>query len=63
MLDKRLAALAVSAGVKAQSIVENAHQHMALEAQSLTNDQWEFEIERLTQEFVRDLPSELWNDP
>jgi predicted DNA-binding mobile mystery protein A len=47
---------------KAKTIVAKAEEHMALEAQTLSPSKNQFEIDRLTQEFIRDLPSELWND-
>lgn len=47
---------------KAQAKVKKVNQHMALEAQTLTRDRIEFEIERLTDELVKNLPAELWND-
>lgn len=47
---------------KALAIVERANQHMALEAQTLSKEQIDFEIRRLEQELVNGLPSDLWND-
>lgn len=47
---------------KAATIVARANEHMALEAQTLSGTQIDFEIDRLTQAFMRDLPGELWND-
>jgi predicted DNA-binding mobile mystery protein A len=47
---------------KATEIVEKANKHMALEAQTLSSDKIQFEIERLQQDFLKDLPAELWND-
>jgi len=47
---------------KALAIVERANKHMALEAQTLSKEQIEFEIRRIQQELVNDLPSDLWND-
>ncbi len=47
---------------KALGIVERANNHMALEAQTLSKEQIDFEIRRLQQEFVNTLPSDLWND-
>jgi len=55
MIDRR-------AHEKALAIVESTNQHMALEAQTLSKEQIQFEIRRLQQEFSNNLPSELWND-
>jgi hypothetical protein len=35
---------------------------MALEAQTISESKIKFEIDRLQQEFLKDLPSSLWND-
>lgn len=47
---------------KALAIVERTNKHMALEAQTLSKEQIDFEIRRLQQELVNELPSDLWND-
>lgn len=47
---------------KAMAIVEKANKHMALEAQTLSDSKIRFEIDRLQQGFLKDLPSDLWND-
>ena len=47
---------------KALAIVERTNKHMALEAQSLTKEQTDFEVDRLQQELLNKLPSDLWND-
>ena len=47
---------------KALAIVERTNKHMALEAQTLSKEQIEFEIRRLQQELVNAMPSDLWND-
>ena len=47
---------------KALAIVDRANKHMALEAQTLSKEQINFEIRRLQQEFVNAMPSDLWND-
>ena len=47
---------------KALAIVERTNKHMALEAQTLSKEQIEFEIRRLQQELVDAMPSDLWND-
>ena len=36
--------------------------HMALEQQALSKSQIESEIERLTEEILREQPGDLWND-
>jgi predicted DNA-binding mobile mystery protein A len=46
---------------KAQEIVEKANKHMALEDQTLSNEEIEYEIDRLKQEILQELPSEIWN--
>ena len=48
---------------KAKAIVEKAGKQMALEDQTLSSEQLKFEVERLARDFVRELPSDLWNDP
>lgn len=47
---------------KALDIVNKTNKHMALEAQTLSKEQIDFEVKRLQQEFIKDLSSELWND-
>ena len=47
---------------KALAIVDRANKHMALEAQTLSKEQINFEIRRLQQELVNAMPSDLWND-
>lgn len=47
---------------KALTIVESTNKHMALEAQTLSKEQIDFEIKRLQQEFVNAMPSDFWND-
>lgn len=47
---------------KALAIVDRANKHMALEAQTLSKEQINFEIRRLQQELVNEMPSDLWND-
>jgi predicted DNA-binding mobile mystery protein A len=47
---------------KATAIVEKTNKHMALEAQTISESKIKFEIDRLQQEFLKDLPSSLWND-
>lgn len=47
---------------KARKLVEQAGKHMALEAQSLSPHQMQYEIERLQRQIITDLPSDLWDD-
>jgi len=47
---------------KALKLVSNAGQHMALEAQSLSNEQMGFEVERLAQELKEKPPTNFWED-
>ncbi len=47
---------------KALKLVSKAGQHMALEAQSLSNEQIRFEVDRLTQELKDKPPTDFWED-
>lgn len=47
---------------KAREQVKQASTHMALEAQSLSDELLAFEIERIASEIVEKMPSDLWND-
>ncbi len=47
---------------KAREQVKTASTHMALEAQSLNEEQLNFEIERIAAEIVEKMPSDLWRD-
>ena len=47
---------------KAHAQVKTASTHMALEAQSLSQEQPEFEIERIAEQIMDKLPSDFWND-
>ena len=47
---------------KALAVVERTNKHMALEAQTLSKEQIDFEVRRLQQELLSGLPSDLWND-
>lgn len=47
---------------KARARVRTASTHMALEAQSLSKEQLEYEIERIAAQIVDKMPSDLWND-
>lgn len=45
---------------KAEAVVKRASSHMALEKQSLTTRQMQDEISRLTDELMRERPSDFW---
>ena len=47
---------------KARTQVKAASTHMALEAQSLSKEQLEFEIERIAAQIMDKMPSDFWND-
>ncbi|MCB0523823.1 MAG: mobile mystery protein A [Saprospiraceae bacterium] len=47
---------------RAKKIVEAGGHHMALEAQSLSRKQIDFEIERLASNMLKNQPSDFWND-
>jgi len=47
---------------KASAIVERTNQHMALEGQTLSNQQIQFEVDRLQRELTNTLPFDLWDD-
>jgi len=47
---------------KATAVVERSNKHMALEAQTLTKEQINFEIRRIQSELESSMPSDLWND-
>jgi len=47
---------------KARAQVKTASTHMALEAQSLSKEQLEFEIERIAMQIMDKMPSDFWND-
>jgi len=46
---------------KAQSIVDRTNIHMGLEGQALTTERAKFELERLTEQILKDELSDLWN--
>jgi predicted DNA-binding mobile mystery protein A len=46
----------------AAEIVIKTNEHMALEAQSLSMEQIDFEVDRVAQEILRDRPSDIWNE-
>lgn len=47
---------------KATAIVNQTSQHMALESQTLSKEQLQFEIERLQKNLMDEMPTSLWND-
>ncbi len=47
---------------KAEEIVHTTSMHMALEAQTLSDEQIEFEIERIQRRILDDMPADLWDD-
>ncbi|UVW35727.1 mobile mystery protein A [SAR92 clade bacterium H455] len=47
---------------KARAQVQAASTHMALEAQSLSKEQLEFEIERIAAQIIDKMPSDFWNN-
>ena len=57
------ACLRNQARAKAQKIVHRASSHMALEDQSLSDQQITREIEQMTGQLVRDMPPDFWDEP
>lgn len=55
--------LAAQARKKAQALVQRASGHMALEDQALSERQNAKEVERIAQQLLRDMPSDLWRNP
>jgi len=47
---------------KASAIVERTNEHMALEGQTLSSQQRQFEIERLQKDMIDRQPSDFWDD-
>lgn len=47
---------------KARAQAKTASTHMALEAQSLSKEQLEFEIERIATQIMDKMPPDFWND-
>lgn len=47
---------------KARRVVARASQHMALEDQALSREQEAEEVERLAQEMIRQMHTDLWSD-
>jgi len=54
--------IAARAKDKARALVQLAGGHMALEAQQLSPQQIEYEIERVQRQLISELPSDLWDD-
>jgi len=48
---------------KAMALVGMASTHMALEDQALSKDRIAQQVERLTQEMAREMPTDFWSDP
>ena len=48
------------AELKARSLSNQADTHMLLEAQSLSAKELEVEVMRLKQQFIREMPNDLW---
>lgn len=46
---------------KAKKLVDQTSQHMALEAQALSPQQMQYEIERLQRKILSDMPRDLWD--
>jgi len=47
---------------RAKQLINKTNVHMALEQQSLDQEQLSFELERLERELIHEMPSDLWND-
>jgi len=47
---------------KARQVMDKVNTHMALEAQALNEERRAYELTRLEQELLRDMPSDLWDD-
>ncbi|HEY8007536.1 MAG TPA: mobile mystery protein A [Methylocella sp.] len=61
--EKRIeAVIRAQARKKAMALVGTASTHMALESQNLPKDKIAQEIERLTREIAREMPSDFWSD-
>ena len=54
--------IAARAKEKATHLVMETSKHMALESQALSETQLVFEIKRIQQALMNELPSDLWND-
>ncbi|MDE0249605.1 MAG: transcriptional regulator [Gammaproteobacteria bacterium] len=51
------------ARTKAEKIVRRTSSHMALEKQSLSDRQITWEIEQMTDQLVREMPPDFWDEP
>lgn len=60
--DKIQAALKARAKEKAQVIVDRTNTHMELEGQALSKEQKKMELDRLTDQILKDGLADLWND-
>lgn len=47
---------------KATALVDRTNKHMALEGQTLSNQQVQFEIARMQQDMINSLPFDFWDD-
>lgn len=54
--------IAAQARKKAAALVKRAGAHMALEKQSLSDEQNEEEVERIARELIRRMPADLWTE-
>jgi predicted DNA-binding mobile mystery protein A len=54
--------IAARAKEKATDLVNLTNQHMALESQALSQEQIQFEINRIQRNLMDEMPSSLWND-
>lgn len=54
--------LAARAQQQATRRVEEAHKHMALEDQTLSQDQITFEVDRLQKDILQNPPADFWDD-
>ena len=57
------AMIAAQAHKKAKILVGVAGTHMALESQTLTNDQISRQTERLARDLAHEMPADFWNEP
>ena len=61
--DKRIEnVIRTQARKKALALVGTASTHMALEDQTLSRERIAAEVERVTRDLVRDMPSDFWSD-
>ena len=54
--------VAEQARKRAEQLVNKTNIHMALESQLLHEDKRQFEIERIEQELINEMPKDLWNE-